>query len=864
MRPTFVVRAGKAGVQSARLSHALIALLLMISPLLLALVPAIFAAPQNSIAGVNLRVNFQDSPTVPPSGYVRDFGEPFGARVRDDQGCGLNYGWVTPGTTTPLDLRGNGRNRNEDGAGLSDLRQATFMHMQADDIAVPFLGVKAEGAWEVALPNGTYRVTVGVGDVREVNSVHQVNVENQPAFFGSGFVPNASTKFQEASRMVTLADTRLTVTATGGTNTKINYIDIVATNIAPDQPYVTGTTPADCATNISRDVFISTDVHLPSAGFGVDDRSLTPQTVRLTRARDGAPIEAIRNTSGGGDVIVLQPTNLLEANTQYIFEVDGVKDLKGKTFVYYRSTFTTGTAGAPNPSGVGFTKIMLETAAGRPFTSVVIGPDNKLYAGTILGEILRFTINSDGTLGAPQVIGSLPAAEGGPRALIGMAFDPDSTASNLILWVSHGSAVLNEAPDWSSKISRMSGANLQNVQAYVTELPRSVRDHLTESVVFGPDGALYVPQGSNSGMGAPDDPWGNRPERLLTAAILRIDLDRISSPPLSVKTEEGGTYNPFASNAPVTIYATGVRNAYDLVWHSNGQLYAPTNGAGSDGNTPSTPDVLPASCQSRIDDATRGNYTGPQVTGMTNVLRAQPDLLFRIVKGGYYGHPNPLRCEWVMNGGNPNPAANGPDPAEDPQYPVGTQPDRNWRGFAFNFGLHYSPNGVIEYKSNTFNGALKGKLLVVRYSGGKDIIVLAPGGPNLDITGTETGIQGFNAFNDPLDIVEDRRNGNLYVTEFGGQKITLLRPRLTGNRLYLPLITRSGAALDGGQATPAEQPLERPSFLRPLPSSVPQAAPNQSSVNPASVSGALLVPVLLGTPLALRGCVRLGRRKQQR
>ena len=62
------------------------------------------------------------------------------------------------------------------------------------------------------------------------------------------------------------------------------------------------------------------------------------------------------------------------------------------------------------------------------------------------------------------------------------------------------------------------------------------------------------------------------------------------------------------------------------------------------------------------------------------------------------------------------------------QYPVGVAPDRNWRGAAFDFGEHYSPDGAIEYKSSTFGGALQGKLLVARYSAGDDIIVLTPGG----------------------------------------------------------------------------------------------------------------------------------------
>ena len=40
--------------------------------------------------------------------------------------------------------------------------------------------------------------------------------------------------------------------------------------------------------------------------------------------------------------------------------------------------------------------------------------------------------------------------------------------------------------------------------------PRSVKDHETNSLAFGPDGALYLTQGANNAMGAADSTWGNR------------------------------------------------------------------------------------------------------------------------------------------------------------------------------------------------------------------------------------------------------------------------------------------------------------------------------------------------------------------
>ena len=126
----------------------------------------------------------------------------------------------------------------------------------------------------------------------------------------------------------------------------------------------------------------------------------------------------------------------------------------------------------------------------------------------------------------------------------------------------------------------------------------------------------------------------------------------------------------------------------------------------------------------------------------------------------------------MLNGGNPTP---GQDPQEVTEYPVGIKPDSNWRPPAYDFGKSVSPNGLLEYQGNAFGGALDGKILVTRYSGGKDIIVLTPG-PDGNITEAITGIDGFTQFSDPLDLTEDLNTGNVYVAEYGGRQLTLLKP----------------------------------------------------------------------------------------
>jgi hypothetical protein len=703
-----------------------------------------------------LKVDFSDAATPPAAGYARDSGGAFTTA--------RGYGWVDLGERTPVDLTGNGRNRNP-AAGQPDPRLATFVHAQ---LPAGSAGVATPGAWEAAVPAGLYTVTVAVGDAgTAVDSIHWVSVEDQNAI--AAFSPTAGTRFATSTRTVRVTDGALTISPAGGVNTKFAYVDIAAVPGAETIPAVRSSTPANGATGVPPTTSVVEDLVLPNGG--VRAASLTNATVTLTRLRDGAAVAATVITSGGGDVVNLSPTAPLEPLTAYRFSVTGgVTDVTGKPFAPYSIVFTTGSTGTGGP--VAFDRTV-GVATGAPFTTVVKGPDGRLYAGTLDGRIFRFPITSGGTLGTPAIIttvrdnavaAGLPGAPA--RTVIGMAFDPASTAAAPVLWVTDNYQYVGplNVPDWSGRVGRLSGPDLGTYTPRVVNLPRSVKDHETNSLAFGPDGALYLSQGANNAMGAPDSTWGNRPERLLSAAVLRLDPARLpAGGPLDVKTEDGGTYDPYAAGAALTLYATGVRNAFDLVWHRNGHLYAPTNGSAAGGNTPATPTPLPAAC------ARRG-YTGPAVPALTNVPTAETDYVFDVRAGRYYGHPNPVRCEWVLAGGNPTA---GTDPFQVGAYPVGTAPDPNFDlAGTYDAGLHASANGVIEYRG----GALDGKLLVVRYSAGQDIETfdVAPSGA---LSNRTTGITGFTGFSQPLDVTQDLATGYLYVTELGASRITLLKPR---------------------------------------------------------------------------------------
>ena len=142
------------------------------------------------------------------------------------------------------------------------------------------------------------------------------------------------------------------------------------------------------------------------------------------------------------------------------------------------------------------------------------------------------------------------------------------------------------APDFAGFVTRMAGPELEDVGDVCKNLPLRIRDHMTNQPDFGPDGALYFPQGSSSSYGAADEIWGWRKEHGLTATILRLDTTKVTpgQPIDTITPDAGGTYDPHAPGAPLTIYSTGIRNAYDCVWHSNGHLYVPTNGSSAGGN----------------------------------------------------------------------------------------------------------------------------------------------------------------------------------------------------------------------------------------------------------------------------------------
>ena len=404
----------------------------------------------------------------------------------------------------------------------------------------------------------------------------------------------------------------------------------------------------------------------------------------------------------------------------------------------------------------------------RSMTTVLFGPDDRLYAADAFGNLVRWDLDENGTPVRKSTLLSDPKKS---RQYIDLEWDPSATAENLILWTSFAERLWpgDERHYFTGTIARLELGDAIEERVVVTGLPHGrekqggfeTLPHQPNGLVFR-EGKLYQSVGSTSSSGGPPN-WGVI-EQPLSACILEIDYRKITAP---VDVFPPGGYDPEHPGAPVRVYATGVRNALELVTHTNGRLYTGVNindRRGPGDGVPDDPDI-PGDQNILVEDTTPNHES-----------------LYLIEKGRHYGFPNPSRGHYVLNGGNPT---EGEDPFEIRGYPVGTRPEP---GFApelsYPIWLHggTSPNGLIEYLPHG-DHPLKHALICCFYSA-LDIAVMPLGDDGLPTKVEKLrGPEGTLAFNGPLDLTMDPRSGVLYIADFGHQgkfgadgSMILLRP----------------------------------------------------------------------------------------
>jgi hypothetical protein len=377
-------------------------------------------------------------------------------------------------------------------------------------------------------------------------------------------------------------------------------------------------------------------------------------------------------------------------------------------------------------------------------TNMAWAPDGKLYVTELFGVIHALTYDANMNVIEDKIINSLVDSMG-PRLTLGIAVRHDDplNKNKYSLWISSSNPLADSGLANSSNVTRLSGSGFLGVQQIITGLPRAITNHAINSLHFGPDNRLYMNVGGNTGAGAPvivQTDFGDREEQPLSAAMLVADVFANNFDGSCANNTD--IYGPAPCN--VTTYATGLRNSYDFVFHSNGSLYATDNGLGVIGAYPFSP--IP-NCRGFSDSALRedgGNNPG-----------AQPDLLLRILPGKYYGHPNPSRSECVFKNGTLQAAT----------------PLANYQPPLLELSKNASADGITEYKTAGVCKALERGLLFARYSLGDDIVWVKLSQDGKSVVSQSVLVDRLN---DPLSLTE--HNGNIFVAESGGGKITVLKP----------------------------------------------------------------------------------------
>ena len=181
------------------------------------------------LAGEATLINFQLAGAPTPTNYLEDTGELFG-----DRGNGLRYGWSSDHTDVSRD-RGI----------AADQRLDTLVHFHQFQ------------NWELEVPNGTYEVTVSIGDA-EFDSTHTLRVEGNTLWNSVPLLPG---EFLNQTQQVTVTDGRLTLDQSNADEkaTRINYIQVFGVpepgNSPPNAPFITE--PSIAADNVNP-----VDVHM--------------------------------------------------------------------------------------------------------------------------------------------------------------------------------------------------------------------------------------------------------------------------------------------------------------------------------------------------------------------------------------------------------------------------------------------------------------------------------------------------------------------------------------------------------------------------------------------------------------------------
>jgi len=437
-------------------------------------------------------------------------------------------------------------------------------------------------------------------------------------------------------------------------------------------------------------------------------------------------------------------------------------------------------------------------------TSLQFGPDGRLYAANMNGQIKVYTVQRNSanqySVTATETLNQIknipnhndngtPNNSLGKRLVTGLLVTGSS--ANPVIYVNSSdprigggaSGTSTNLDTNSTVLSRLTktASGWQKLDL-VRGLPRSEENHHANGLAINAAGTkLYIAMGGNTNQGGVSNNFALLPEYALSAAILEVDLNQIGNstydlPTLNDEDRAGNNdwNDPFGGNrgknqakivpgGPVKVYAPGFRNPYDVVITQSGKMYSWDNGGNAGwGNVP------------------QGN--GPQgvcSNGVSEPGATYYDALHHISGPGYYGgHANPTR-------GNNNNKFNSSNPQSP--VPFSNPVECHFRGASgpgsakhpLNgslFDVPSSTNGLTEFTNNNFNGAMQGNLLAAAFDNKIYRVQLNASGT----AATNTSVLFSNVGQTPLDVTAlggtDPFPGTIWVSDFAQKSIIVFEP----------------------------------------------------------------------------------------
>ena len=352
--------------------------------------------------------------------------------------------------------------------------------------------------------------------------------------------------------------------------------------------------------------------------------------------------------------------------------------------------------------------------------SITYGPDNRLYVGQLDGSIVAFQQPLLGTIEAEYIV-----QPGTFEQILGLTFNQNESSEDIILYVSHSRLhTRTEDPPFQGKISKIKGPKFKP-ETVISGLPVQNGDHANNGIAFDHKGRLFIAQGGSTNAGFPMKPL-DRDETPLSGAILVADL---SDPDFDGEIKydtETATHQTNKISGDINVFASGFRNPFDLVIHSNGKIYSTDNGPSK---------FFPGESISCLENNNLG------VDG--------PDELNLVIEGYYYGHPNRNRGRFNK---------------DECTYFSGENLFENHKKPIALLGDFLSANGIGEYYSNAFNGKMIEDLIYVDFKNGEVWRVeLSDDGEKVNAISSlyKTKISGAV----DLALTPD---GSIYITHVGG------------------------------------------------------------------------------------------------